>query len=129
MFSLKPSRKKNEIMKFLGFSKIGEENFKNIFRLKNFFFFLEKYIFEIFSPDFGTKQKLHVFVFFLLGIERKSFPEEKISFLKEEFSRSKLKSREIFLLSDFFPDLIFHLLIFFFFLQIFLIPVIKIIKS
>ena len=43
MFPLKPSRKKNEIMKFLGFSKIGEENFKNIFRLKFFFFFGEIY--------------------------------------------------------------------------------------
>ena len=48
-----------------------------------------KYISEIFFSNFGTKQKLHVFVFFLLGIERKSFPEEKISFREEEFSRKK----------------------------------------
>ena len=48
-----------------------------------------KYFPEIFFSNFGTKQKLHLFVFFLLGIERKSFPEEKISFLEEEFSRKK----------------------------------------
>ena len=45
-----------------------------------------KYFPEIFFSNFGTKQKLHLFVFFLLGIERKSFPEEKISFPEEEFS-------------------------------------------
>ena len=63
-----------------------------------------KYIFEISISNFGTKQKLHVFVFFLLGIERKSFPEEKISFLEEEFSRKKQENRKIQKSSDFFSD-------------------------
>ena len=82
-------------MKFLAGSKIWRENFKNIFLQKKKKIFQSKYIFEIFFSNFGTKQKLHVFVFFLLGIERKSFPEEKISFLEEEFSRKKQENRKI----------------------------------
>ena len=89
MFSLKPSRKKNEIMKFLGFSKIWRGKFQKYISIEKFFFFWKKYIFEIFSPDFGTSQKFHVFVFSLLGIERKSFsPEKDFSFLEIEIEIS-----------------------------------------
>ena len=87
--SVKTQQRKNENMKFLAGSKIWRENFKNIFLQKKKKIFEMKYFPEIFFSNFGTKQKLHVFVFFLLGIERKSFPEEKISFLEEEFSRKK----------------------------------------
>ena len=66
-FTLNTQQKKNEKMQFLLGSKIGEENLWKIFHFKKFFFFWKKYIFEIFSPDFGTSQKFHVFVFSLLG--------------------------------------------------------------
>ena len=76
-------------MKFLGFSKIGEENLWKIFHFKNFFFFFEKYFPEIFSPDFGTSQKFHDFVFSLLGLELKSFsPEKDFSFFGIEIEIS-----------------------------------------
>ena len=54
--------KKNEIMKFLGFSKIWRK-----FSLKIYFqkkkIFEMKYILRIFIPDFGKPQKFHDFVF------------------------------------------------------------------
>ena len=113
-------------MKFLGFSKIGEENLWKIFHFKNFFFFFG----EIFSRDFLSRfwnqAKIASFRFFFCWVLSVNlFLLKKISL----FSGSKLKSREIFLLSDFFPDLIFHLLVLIFFFQILLVPVIKIIKS
>ena len=67
-FTLNTQQKKNEKMQFLLGSKIGEENLWKIFRLKNFFFFWKKYISRNFFSNFGTKQKLHLFVFSLLGI-------------------------------------------------------------
>ena len=54
-----------------------------------------KYFPEIFFSNFGTKQKLHLFVFFLLGLELKSFPEEKIFLPGERFLRVKSRSRKI----------------------------------
>ena len=66
-FQLNTQQKKNEKMQFLLGSKIGEENLWKIFHFKNFFFFLKNIFLKFSSPDFGTKQKLHLFVFFLLG--------------------------------------------------------------
>ena len=67
MFSLKPSRKKNEIMKFLGFSKIGEENLWKIFHFKNFFFF-GRNIFETFSSPILEPSKNCIFSFFFCWV-------------------------------------------------------------
>ena len=63
--SVKTQGMKNEIMKFLGFSKIWDENSQNIFHFKNFFFFLKIYFERKFSPDFGKPQKFHDFIFFI----------------------------------------------------------------
>ena len=93
--SVKTQQRKNENMKFLAGSKIWRENFKNIFLPKKKKIFEMKYFPEIFFSNFGTKQKLHLFVFFLLGIERKSFPEEKIFLPGERFLRVKSRSRKI----------------------------------
>ena len=61
-FQLKPSRDKNEIMKFLGFSKIWRKfSFKIYFQEKKNFEM--KYILRIFIPDFGKPQKFHDFIF------------------------------------------------------------------
>ena len=50
-------------MKSCIFSKIWKEiSLKNISPRK-FFFFLEKYILRISSPDFGKPQKFHDFIF------------------------------------------------------------------
>ena len=66
MFSLKPRRKKNKIMKFLGFSKIGEENLWKIFHLKNFFF-LEEIFLKLFHLQFWNQAKIASFRFFSAG--------------------------------------------------------------
>ena len=92
--SVKTQQRKNENMKFLAGSKIWRENFKNIFLQKKKKIFEMKYFPEIFFSNFGTKQKLHVFVFFLLGIERKSFPEEKIFLPGERILRKKTRKSQ-----------------------------------
>ena len=76
-------------MKFLGFSKIGEENLWKIFHFKNFFFFL-KNIFQRFSSPILEPSKNCIFsFFFLLGLERKSFsPEKDFSFFGIEIEIS-----------------------------------------
>ena len=48
-----------------------------------------KYFPEIFSPDFGTKQKLHLFVFFCWVLSVNLFPRKRFSFPEEEFSGKK----------------------------------------
>ena len=61
-----PAEKKRKHAIFAWFQN-WRRKFQKYISIENFFFFLEKYIFEIFFSNFGTKQKLHVFVFFLLG--------------------------------------------------------------
>ena len=74
---LKPRGMKNEIMKFLGFSKIGDRFLSQIIFKEKFFFSLKKYISRISSPDFGKPQKFHDFIFHSPGFEQKSFPAWK----------------------------------------------------
>ena len=64
-------------MKFLGFSKIWDENSLQIIFQIFFFFFLKKYILEISSPDFGKPKKFHDFVFSSPEFGQKSFPAWK----------------------------------------------------
>ena len=85
-------------MKFLGFSKIWDENSQNIFHFKNFFFFLKIYFERKFSPDFGKPQD---FVFVSTGFELKSFPPGKDS--KMNLSLLEKDQANCFKL-DFFPD-------------------------
>ena len=63
-------------MKFLGFSKIWDENSQNIFHFKNFFF-LKIYLERKIYPDFGKPQKFHDFVFSSPEFGQKSFPPGK----------------------------------------------------
>ena len=66
-----------------------EKKISGKYFISKIFFFEMKYFPEIFLSNFGTKQKLHVFVFSLLGIERKSFsPEKDFSFLEIEIEIS-----------------------------------------
>ena len=61
-----PAEKKRKHAIFAWFQNWRRKSLENI-SIQKFFFFWKKYIFEIFSPDFGTSQKFHVFVFSLLG--------------------------------------------------------------
>ena len=77
---LKLRGNENEIMKFLGFSKIWRQDSKIYFSKKKKFFFGN--IFERkFSPDFGENTRFHFRQPLSLG--RNLFPEEKISFISK----------------------------------------------
>ena len=78
--------KKNEIMKFLGFSKIWRK-----FSLKIYFqkkkIFEMKYILRIFIPDFGKPQKFHDFVFSSPEFERSCFGREFVEIVFFSFPK------------------------------------------
>ena len=77
---------KNEIMKFLGFSKIWRK-----FSLKIYFqkkkIFEMKYILRIFIPDFGKPQKFHDFVFSSPEFERSCFGREFVEIVFFSFPK------------------------------------------
>ena len=81
-------------MKFLGFSKIWDENsLQIIFQ----FFFLKNNLERKIYPDFGKPQKFHDFVFVSTGFELKSFPPGKDSKMNLSLlEKDQANSEELF---------------------------------
>ena len=93
-FCPNPGGNENDENEILFFSKIWKEiSLKNISPRK-FFFFLEKYISGISSPDFGKPQKFHDFIF--------SSPEFERSFWERIWRASSFFPTPTFLMKKVF---------------------------
>ena len=81
-----PGEKKRNHEIFAWFQNLEKKFEIYIFQKKKKFFENRNIFREISSPILEPSKNCIFSIFFLLGIERKSFPEEKIFFPEEEFS-------------------------------------------